>query len=236
MQNFAAQTKQSCNPRIVHHHVICQHQIEIEIQPATVDVYFADERYIDPVNTQTRFQAVVYNAPNHSVSWQVLNINGGSGVGSIDSSGLYKAPPKGSLLNGHTDIVFAYVTADPTRRAYASVTLVGLGPEPKPDSELQIFPQVSKLYYQQGMHNDYIDSSNKVQQFRTIIKHSPPTTVKWELIGGVGSINQQGFYTAPNFGSSPATLTIRALLNNDNSVKDEAKIILLNYSWPGIAP
>lgn len=213
----------------VHHHIICRHQIEIEILPASAaEVYFADERYADPVNTQHRFQAIVYNAPSSGVEWQVSDINGGPGAGNIDTTGLYTAPPKGALAHGHTDIVIANATDDPTRRAYAMITLVGHGPEPPLQPELAIYPEVARLYYQSGAHNAYIDVSNKMQQFRIAFRHTPLSNVIWS--GGISD----GLYITPASGASHATITVQAHLAADSSVKAEAKVILLNYIWSGI--
>ena len=225
----------SCHP-VVHHHVVCRHQIEIEVTPENTDVYFADERYVDPINTQVRFDATVYNAPNNSVIWQVTNITGGPGAGSIDPTGLYTAPPKGSITNGHTDIVTVIAKADPTRRAYAKVTLVGFGPEPAPIPRLEIFPKVVYLYYGSYHDNSYIDTSNKMQQFTSIIKNTPYSSITWTRLLHRPSRPMRWMYHAPDSGSDATVVMIQAALTTDSSVKDEAKIILLNYDWPGISP
>jgi hypothetical protein len=224
-----------CHP-VVHHHVVCRHQIEIEVTPENTEVYFADERYVDPINTQVRFDATVYNAPNNSVTWQVTDITGGPGAGSIDPTGLYTAPPKGSIPHGHTDIVMVTANADPTRRAYSKVTLVGQGPEPSPEPKLEIYPQVAYIYYRgtnSAPYNRYIDWSNKIQQFRTLIKNTSSTNVTWDMTG-YGAIDNDGLYTAPYEGSNSATATIKAHLTSDSSVRDEAKVILLNYYFIGL--
>jgi hypothetical protein len=223
----------NCQP-VVHHHSVCRHQIEVELLPASTEVYFADERYIDPINTQIRFSAFVYNAKNNNVTWQVTDITGGPGAGTIDPSGLYLAPSKGSIPHGHTDIVLATAKTDPTRRAYAKVTLIGHGPEPLPTPKLEIYPQVAHVYYQggYGLHNNYIDISNKHQQFRSLIRHTALTEISWSVTGP-GSIND-GYYNAPSSGSAPTTVKVHAQLTHDSSVKSEARIILLNYYWPGI--
>ena len=45
----------------------------------------------------------------------------------FDPTGLYRAPDKGTLPTGTTDVVVATARADPLRKAFAWVTLVGLG-------------------------------------------------------------------------------------------------------------
>lgn len=229
------QSPKRCDRLVAHHHVVCRHQIEIEVQPAAAEVYFADERYVDAINTQQRFAASVYNAPDNGVIWQVTDVTGGPGAGTIDPSGRYLAPPKGSIPHGHTDLVIATAKADPTRRACAKVTLVGHGPEVAPAAKLEIYPQVAYLYYQDGAHNRYIDASNKRQQFTTLMRNTTLTDVSWS-VAGAGTIDAAGMYTAPSSGGAPAFVTVQAKLTLDNSVMDTARIILLNYSWPGIVP
>ena len=224
-----------CHHCVVHHHIICRHQIEIDVYPPSAEVYFADERYIDAINTQVRFQATVYNAPSNGVTWQVMNTSGGPGLGSIDPTGLYTAPAKGLIPSGHTDIVVVTARHDPTRHAIAKVTLIGHGPEPAPQATLEIFPKLSHVYYQNssGTYNRYIDTSNKHQQFRSIIRHSNSDAITWS-ISGAGNINGAGFYRAPPPGPSPSQVEVQAQLTGDPTVTATARIILMNYHWPGI--
>lgn len=224
-----------CHPPVMHQHVICRHQVEVEINPASGTVYFSDERYVNPVNTQLRFSANVYNAKNSNVTWQVVDMYGNPGAGTIDPSGLYQAPVKGGLLHGHTELVIATARADPTRRAFAKVTLVGVGPEEKPHPRLEVYPQLAQLYYQggSGVYNQYIDTSNKRQQFRALTRHTTSSAVTWSITGP-GTISPDGLYTAPASGTTAAVVHVHAQLNEDSSVKRDARIILLNYFWPGI--
>ena len=76
----------------VTHHVVARHQVEIEIFPPRVELAFRDERFVNPINTQYRFEARVFNS-RLGASWQVLNPAGGPGAGTIDSQGLYQAGP-----------------------------------------------------------------------------------------------------------------------------------------------
>lgn len=217
-------------------HVVCRHQVEIEVQPAQVDIYFADERYVNPINTQVRFTAHVFNAPNNGVNWRVVNVTGGPGAGTIDSTGLYLAPLKGTLLHGHTDLVIATAKAEPRRRAVAKVTLIGEGPEAQVEPALEIFPNVAHLYYQGGpsAYNQYIDVSNKQQLFRTRVKNSPHAAVVWTIASGAGAITSDGLYFAPYQGTSSVMVKIQAALTHDLSVTAQARVVLLNYTWPGI--
>lgn len=235
-------------PTIIHH-VICQHQMGIEVWPAEAEVYFRDERFIDPVNTQVRFDAIVYNAPSSDVIWEVRDIHGDPGAGSIDATGLYTAPPKGGLPSGLSDIIVVSATDDPLRRAYARVTLIGFGPIAAPDPKLSIFPKQVYLYYPdyrfdsgRGVHywNQYIDVSNKMQVFHTTIRHSDSTEVEWFVDSGAGYGPRVGQYepwylykvTGP--GDDGFEVKIKARLRDSPSAEDEAKVVQINYTWPGI--
>ena len=99
---------------------------------AARELYFHDERWIDSVNTQLRFEATVFNSDRGS-TWEVASPSGGPGAGTISATGLYQAPNKGALASGTTDIVVATARDDPLRKAYAWVTLLGLGPLPAPE-------------------------------------------------------------------------------------------------------
>lgn len=224
-------------PTIIHHGV-CQHQVEIEVWPSEAEVYFQDERDVDPVNTQVRFDTVVYNAPSGNVLWEVKDISGEPGVGSIDPTGLYTAPPKGegvsSLPHGMTDIIIATAVDDPLRKAFARITLVGFGPAPVPKAKLEIFPKQVYLYYPSGHHNAYIDESNKMQIFRAIIRNSDSTTVAWEVNGNPApGASQEPWYLYKTSYANTEKVTVKVSLVGDLNIQDEANVIQINYIWPG---
>jgi hypothetical protein len=215
------------------HHVVCRHQVEVEVMPARATLYWRDEGWIDPTDTQIRFDAVVYNADT-GVTWQVLAPDGSPGKGMIDPSGLYRAPDKGTLPSGTTDIVIATARADPLRKAFAWVTLVGLGPAPAPVPRIEIWPKRSTLYYRTGANNDYMDVSNKQQLFRAFLTNAPDQQVRWTVDGAVQIGTEPWLlYQAPNVGGE-ALVTVRAQVVAAPLAQDDAKIILLNYNWPGL--
>lgn len=222
-----------------HHHIICEHQIEIEVWPACAEVYFQDEAHCNPANTQVRFDAIVYNAPSSAVLWKVCNLDGGPGKGTIDKSGLYTAPPKDGkdgLLNGDTEIIVAAAADDPFRQARAFVTLIGRGPEPPPSPSIMVLPKRVNLYYRTGENNDYIDESNTRQVFRALVANSE-SSIDWQ-VNHTTVVSADPSYLfcyipAANSGSD-AVVTITAMLSSQNAVKDEARVVLVNYKWPGI--
>jgi hypothetical protein len=222
--------------RVVHH-MLCRHQVEVAVQPPRTELYFRDERWIDPIDTQIRFEAVVYNS-DRGATWQVLAPDGGTGHGTIDAiTGLYQAPDKGTLDSGTTDVVVATTRADPLRKAFAWVTLVGLGPLPAPPPRIEIWPKLVTLYYWNNDDNAYIDDSNKLRMFRAFPRHAANPTVQWSASTGtvVTGSPDTGWctYTAPASGGI-AEATVTAALASDPTVTDDAKVVLLNYIWPGL--
>lgn len=217
--------------RIVRHG-ICRHRVEIEVRPAEAELYFHDERWTDLIDMQIRFEAVVYNADT-GVTWEVLAPGGGPGAGTIDATGLYQAPDKGTLASGTTDVVAVTARADPLRKAYAFVTLLGEGPLPAPAPTIEIWPKRRTLYYISGDDNAYIDDRNKMQLFRAFPQNGPGG-VTWLVDGVLQAGNDEWFlYETPTSGASTER-TVTAQIPGMPAVADEAKVIVLNYVWPGL--
>ncbi len=219
----------------VHHHIECRHRVEVEIWPPRAEVHFRDERWANPATTQVRFEAAVFNS-NRGVRWEVLDLDGNPGAGTIDAGGVYRAPVKGALSNGATDIVVVSSREDPLRKAYAWVTLTGVGPEPVPAPAIQLLPRRACLYYPQGQHNAYIDKSNTQQLFHATLWNSATSDIEW-LVDGVLQFNNAPFhqfrYEAAGSGGTK-TVVIRARSKYQPSVYEEAKVLITNYNWPGI--
>jgi hypothetical protein len=217
----------------VTHHVVARHQVEIEISPPRVELAFRDERFVNPINTQYRFEATVYNS-RRGAGWEVLSPAGGPGAGSIDAQGLYQAPNKGALASPFTDLVVATALEDPLRKAFAWVTVIGIGPEPAPAPAIEIWPKRATLYYAQGDHNAYIDDSNKMQLFETRLSHTAGTAVEWLVDGVLQAGTAPTFlYKMPNLGGTHLA-TVRARVQAQPGLFDDAKVLQLNYVWPGL--
>lgn len=218
------------------HHVTLRHQVEVEVWPARAQLYFADERWTDPINTQLRFEARVLNS-QRGVHWEVRDPDGNPGAGSIDATGLYRAPDKGTLASGTTEIVIATALEDPLRKAHVWVTLVGVGPLPQPKPRVEIWPRQATLYYW-AAENQFIDDTNKTQVFRVEVHHSN-SAVDWSIHPtGMGATEVGGpwlQYWAPTSGLRTSVI-VRAQLHDDPSVFDAARIYLTNYIWPGVWP
>lgn len=217
-------------------HLVCQHRIEVELWPATAEVYFRDEHAVDPVNTYVRFEAAVLNGSTSRVEWAVERAGGGPAAGSIDATGLYVAPLKGGFPYSVTDIVIATSAEDPLRKAVAFVTVIGHGPTPPLPAQIEIAPKTIALYYPSGADNAYIDPSNTMQMFRAFPRHSSSPEVEWLVDGvvqGAAGTDPWFLYRLTGAGSFKTT-TVTARLKHKTDVKDDAKVMQLNYSWPGL--
>ena len=219
---------------VVCRHIVCQHRVEVMVAPASAEVCFQDERFAQPFESVVQFQASVYNAPSNRVTWEVLNLSGGPGAGSIDAGGLYLAPLKGSHPLSLTDVVVATSVDDHFRRAFAHVAITGRGPEAMPLPSIEVFPHRAYVYHPQGAHNSFIDTSNTMQLFRVVARHADPALVQWSVDAGPVQANGPEFlWHAPNSGGVQ-TVTVNARIPGSPAVIDWASVTILNYDWPGI--
>lgn len=224
------------------HHVVCRHQVEVEIWPPRAEVNFRDEHGANPINTMIRFEATLFNATHGGVTWEVRNPAGNAGAGSIDASGLYRAPAKGTLQSGLTDVVIVTANEDPLRKAYAWVTLVGKGPAPEPQPIIEIWPKSIYLYYPGNQtvddRNEFIDASNTMQMFRATIRNSAETQVEWRVdnvIQANGSPSSLFHYKVTGSGSTKVVV-VSCRIQAQPAVHDDSKVILINYRWPKMKP
>ncbi len=224
------------------HEIECRHQVEVEVWPASATAYFQDERFVNPIDTQVRFDAAIYNSP-YWVTWEVKSLAGGPGAGTIDPSGLYTAPPKGTYPHGLTDLIVATTVEAPHRQAYARVTLIGFGPAPQPVSRLQIFPKQAYIYasLEASALNTFIDQSNRQQRFVASIHNLPlgaSPQIKWQVVGFGLSATDTDFFLvkSSDLPAAQSDVFVTATLGAPYDITDTARIYLLNYAWPGYDP
>jgi hypothetical protein len=221
--------------REIVHNVVRQHRPEVEVWPPRAEVTFLDEAAANPADRRVRFEATVLNACSTAVRWDVLAPAGGPGLGSIDSTGLYTAPAYSSHLDGATDVVTATLVEDPLRTAFAWVTLVGAGPAPVPAPAIEVRPKTAFLYYPSGHDNAYIDASNTMQFFRARIRNSTAHAFEWRVDGVVQAGQTAEIFLYRLFGSgSTKEVTVEARIAGSPGVSDSAKVMQINYDWPGL--
>ena len=127
-------------------------------------------------------------------------------------------------------------TDDIFRQAFARVAIVGLGPLPKPEPRIEVYPHRIYLYYWNGADNNHIDDSNKMQLFRAFLYHGDPgAQIQWQVNGVNKAVGPEYLYSADASGSADKTIEITAsLIGATTNVSDSASVSLLNYNWPGI--
>jgi hypothetical protein len=169
-----------------------------------------------------QFSVTVVNTPNTAVTWQVNGVTGGnSTVGTINPNGLYTAP---STVPAPPKVtVTAISVADPTKSDSASVT-ISLTPV------LTVNPPQANVVV------------GNQQPFTATISGLSNQSVNWSLSGTgcsgaqCGTIDSGGLYTAPPSVPSPATVTVTATSQVDNSVAGLATVTVITHLGVSISP
>jgi len=163
--------------------------------PGAVTVAVVPSSTTAMVGTEVQFVAIVANAANTAVNWQVNTIPGGnSTVGTISLLGRYRAPDVPP--NSATVMVTAISQADPTKSDTARVTILS-GP-----TNVAVSPRRAVLTVTQA------------QQFLATIQDISNPSVNWAVDGipggnaAVGTISSSGLYQPPaTSGSHNVTAT-----------------------------
>jgi hypothetical protein len=147
-------------------------------------------------NSTEQFTATVTGTSNTAVTWSAGTIVGGNIIeGTINSSGLYTAPPTlpvPSQLN-----ITATSVADPTKSASVEETV-------QPPTGVVVTVSPETVWVQTG----------GTQQYFTGVLGTSNLGVTWSaggVVGGnatVGTISSSGLYTAPSTVPSPAQVTV----------------------------
>jgi hypothetical protein len=193
-------------------------------------VSFRDEWGANPADTVLRLEAGAVNARSSEVRWEVLAPDGGPGAGTVDASGLYRAPDWAPGLEGRTDVVTATLVEDPLRTAYAWVTLSGNGPAPVPVPRIQLRPKHAYLYYPSGADNAFIDASNTMQVFRATVRDAPAGPISWRVDGTPQAETGEQFLFRLTGAGGFDVVEISA---GAAGASDSARVTAINYVWPG---
>ncbi|HEY6303627.1 MAG TPA: EsaB/YukD family protein [Terriglobales bacterium] len=137
---------------------------------------------------QQQFTAKV-SGKNPAVQWSLT-----PEVGNISPDGLYSAPP--FVLSEQTVTVTARSQQDPTKSASATITL-----KPSTETVVHVNPPSATL------------GALGTAKFAAQVSGSPNTDVQWTVDPQIGSISQDGIYTAP--ASVPAQLTVKVIASSE---------------------
>ncbi len=181
------------------------------------------------VSASQQFNATVVGPANVSVTWQVNSVTGGDAIhGTIDTTGLYTAPP--SVPNPDTVTVTAVSNAVSTATASATVTI---------DSGIRVSVAPSTATIGTGETLPFVATVTGVA--------APNNTVTWRVCqvnsttfpactadttGVLGSIDGSGNYTAPTTIPASNPVTIEAVSTKDVNEVGSATINLVAATDP----
>ena len=164
------------------------------------------------LGTVQTFTALVSNATNSTVNWQVNGISGGNpAIGTISASGVYtspvKLPPAGQI------IVQATSVEDSSKSASAVVTVTS-------DITVSVSPQAMPV------------ELGAARPFAAVVNSAgnPDRAVNWIVSGNgcaatsCGSVDAAGTYTAPQILTAPPGVLVRAVSVADPSKSGAAAI------------
>jgi len=173
------------------------------------------------INGQQQFTATVSSTPSGApqfVNWEVV----GSGNGTIDSAGLYRAP---SVMPAVSQVTIRAVSVLPSVFGMATVNLV---PEPT-GVNVTSAGGVTTLALSSG-------TASTLQMTASVIPGTAPQTVTWRIRhsgtdqgpgnSAVGTVSGSGLYTAPNTLPSPDTIQIEAVSTAKTSVFGQFNLTL----------
>ena len=190
-------------------------------QPIPVGVTISPTSAAVAVGGTQQFSATVQNTSNTAVTWQVNGVMGGNAaVGMISGSGLYTGPA--AVPSPATVTVTAVSQADTTKSASAQVTITAASAV-----SITISPTSARV------------AVGGAQQFSATVQNTINTAVTWQVngvMGGnatVGMISGSGLYTAPGAVPRPATVTVTAVSQADNTKSASASVTITPVS--GIA-
>ena len=180
----------------------------------SISVTLSPTRATVPVGQTQPFKATVSNTSNTGVTWRVNGASGGnSGVGTIDTNGVYTAPA--AVPSPATVTVTAVANADDTKSASATVTITGGSPV-----SVSVVPANVSV------------TIGHSQTFIAAVSNTSDTSVTWQVNGvtggapATGTIDANGVYTAPATVPSPATVTVTAISNADSSKSASAAVTI----------
>jgi len=183
------------------------------VQPIVVTVTPANPTIAAGATQQ--FTATVSGTSNQSVTWLVAGVSGGNAtVGTISSTGLYKAPA--AVPNPATFAVSAESAADTTKQGSVNLTV----------KKIVVTVAVSPKGVTVNL--------STTQQYTATVTGTSNTAVTWAVNGvaggatAIGTISASGLYTAPAALPNPATVTVSAKSVADITVTAAAQATLFN--------
>ena len=174
--------------------------IEVNIQPSSA---------IINVGKSKQFNALVINAHlTNEVIWSIENDPQDGSLGTISNTGLYTAPQ--NVPDPAQIVIRATSVEDPSAFGIAPVLIV-------PPVKVTISPKTQT-----------VNAGTSFKFTANIENADEDPSLKWEVVGGNqnGTIEQDGYYTAPDVVPDPPDVTIKVTSNFDNSAYDTATVTI----------
>jgi DNA-binding beta-propeller fold protein YncE len=174
------------------------------------------------VGGSVQFLASVVNTANDNqlVTWQVNGITGGNAtIGTIDSTGLYIAPP--AVPNPDAVTITAVSQVSTSTTATATVTITS-------GISVSVTPATASL------------GTGETFQFSATVTGTTNQGVTWQvnsITGGdstLGTISTSGIYVAPTTAPSDVTITITAISQADTTQSASSTVTLETASDPTV--
>ena len=199
-----------------------------ELAPAQLSVTVAPTAATVVVGALQQFTATVTGNPNTSVNWFVNNVAGGnSTVGTISTTGLFQAPA--AVPSPATVTITAVSQVDNTTSGSAQVTIAS--PSQTVTVSVSTNPAITQVY------------TSTAQLFVATVTGNSNTAVNWYVQGApggdatFGTIDPSGNYTGPATVPAPATITIEAVSQaDDTAIGTEQVTIVTAPSGPQGTP
>jgi len=171
----------------------------ITLTPVTVTVTVSPSTATLFAGQSQQFTANVSGTSVTGVTWSI-----NSAVGSIDSAGLYTAPPV--ISANQTVTVTAASNFAPASTGTATITLQTIG--------VTVTPSAVSL------------TNNQTQQFTATVAGTGNTAVNWSISPQTGAIDGAGLYTAPVSINGTPKVTVTATSVADSSKSGSATVTL----------
>ena len=187
--------------------------VTVSVSPSTMQLL---------TGAQQQFTATVKGSSDTAVTWTLSGSGcAGATCGTINSTGLYKAPA--AVPSPPTVTVTATSQADPTKSSFAVVTVIA-------PVAVSVSPTPVNV------------AAGAQQQFTATVTGTANTAVTWTLSGagcvGVacGTITSTGLYTAPGAIPSPATVTVTATSQADATKSASAVVTVVAPVAVSVSP
>lgn len=188
--------------------------VRLQVLAPTVSVAVSPGTTTLMLGGSQSFKATVGGASNTSVIWSVDGVPGGSsGVGTIDSAGVYTAPLAMTTSGGAT--IRATSAALPSAYAQALVTLL-----PPPAIVVVVSPGSGEVQL------------GKTLAFSATVTGASTSSVVWSINGipggsaALGQIDGSGLYTSPLVMPPTSNLVVRATSTANTNRHAEAMLTL----------